>query len=165
MRRARLWILGGCLALGAATVAAQDGAASVEAGRRAFEAGQYAAAKAQLGAVARADPKNGAAAFYLGRVALMETNYDEAQRWLERAVAAAPRTAEYRVHLATAYGQQAARGSKFKGFGLAKKARAELEQAVALDPNSVDARIALVQFYLVAPGIVGGSADKARAQI
>jgi tetratricopeptide (TPR) repeat protein len=50
-----------------------------------------------------------------------------------------------------------------KKFGLAKRARGALERAVQLDPSSVDARASLVQFYLLAPGIVGGSTSKARA--
>src|SRR5205085_12660814 len=38
----------------------------------------------------------------------------------------------------------------------------ELEQAVALDPTLIDARLDLVRFYVVAPRIVGGSMRKAR---
>jgi len=38
----------------------------------------------------------------------------------------------------------------------------ELEQAVALDPSLIDARLDLVRFYVVAPRIVGGSMRKAR---
>jgi len=40
----------------------------------------------------------------------------------------------------------------------------ELEEAVRLDPNLLDARLDLVRYYVVAPRIVGGSAKKARAQ-
>jgi len=40
----------------------------------------------------------------------------------------------------------------------------ELEQAIALDPNLVDARVDLVRFYVTAPRIVGGSIRKAREQ-
>jgi len=40
----------------------------------------------------------------------------------------------------------------------------ELEEAVRLDPNLLDARLDLVRYYIVAPRIVGGSLKKARAQ-
>ena len=40
----------------------------------------------------------------------------------------------------------------------------ELEEAVRLDPNLLDARLDLVRYYVVAPRIVGGSLKKARAQ-
>jgi len=48
--------------------------------------------------------------------------------------------------------------------GLAKKVRTEFETAVRLNPNSADARTDLAEFYLEAPGIVGGGRDKAEAQ-
>ena len=47
---------------------------------------------------------------------------------------------------------------------LAGKVRNEFEAAVRLDPNNVDARSDLGEFYLEAPGIVGGGRDKAEAQ-
>jgi tetratricopeptide (TPR) repeat protein len=50
-----------------------------------------------------------------------------------------------------------------KKFGLAKRARAALERAVELDPTSVEARSGLIQFHLLAPGLVGGRTSAARA--
>ena len=47
---------------------------------------------------------------------------------------------------------------------LAGKVRNEFETAVQLDPDNVDARTDLAEFYLEAPGIVGGGRDKAEAQ-
>ena len=43
--------------------------------------------------------------------------------------------------------------------------RTEFETAVKLTPNNVDARSDLAEFYLEAPGIVGGGRDKAIQQI
>lgn len=40
----------------------------------------------------------------------------------------------------------------------------ELEEAVRLDPNLMDARLDLVRYYTVAPRVVGGSLKKARAE-
>ena len=65
--------------------------------------------------------------------------------------------------LGRAYGQLAVRSGVTKKFGLAKRARAALERAVELSPSDVAARSALIQFYLLAPGLVGGSTSKARA--
>ncbi len=47
---------------------------------------------------------------------------------------------------------------------MAKKVRTEFERAVELDPANWEARTDLAEFYLEAPGIVGGGKDKARAQ-
>src|ERR1700737_2681700 len=52
----------------------------------------------------------------------------------------------------------------FKAASLACKVRNEFEAAVRLDSNNVDARSDLGEFYLEAPGIVGGGRDKAEVQ-
>ena len=66
--------------------------------------------------------------------------------------------------LGNAYGQQAMRANLFSKAGFASKCRAAYEKAVALDPDSTEARFGLMQYYAMAPGIMGGSEDKARAQ-
>lgn len=60
------------------------------------------------------------------------------------------------------YGQQAMTASLFKMPGLAGKTKTNFVKAVELDPLLFDARIGLTQFYLMAPGIAGGSVAKAR---
>src|SRR5262249_53332327 len=45
------------------------------------------------------------------------------------------------------------------------RVRTEFETAVKLLPDSVDARSDLAEFYLEAPGIVGGGRDKAMQQV
>jgi len=48
--------------------------------------------------------------------------------------------------------------------GLASDGKGEFEKAIELDPAHVEARYALAQFYLRAPGIAGGSIKKAKQQ-
>jgi tetratricopeptide (TPR) repeat protein len=49
-------------------------------------------------------------------------------------------------------------------MSLASEGRKAFENALALDPNHVAARVGLAQFYLGAPGVAGGSVAKAKAQ-
>ena len=91
-------------------------------------------------------------------------DWDRAIAACEKAVALAPNNSSYHLWLGRAYGEKADASSFFTAAGLAKKVRTEFERAVELDPNSVDARTDLAEFYLEAPGIVGGGQDKARAQ-
>jgi tetratricopeptide (TPR) repeat protein len=49
-------------------------------------------------------------------------------------------------------------------MSLASDGRKAFEKAIALDPGHVAARVGLSQFLLNAPGIAGGSVEKARAQ-
>jgi tetratricopeptide (TPR) repeat protein len=47
---------------------------------------------------------------------------------------------------------------------LAGKTRSEFERAVQLNPQDLEARSDLAEFYIDAPGIIGGSEQKARDQ-
>jgi cytochrome c-type biogenesis protein CcmH/NrfG len=82
----------------------------------------------------------------------------------EKAVALAPNNSEYHLWLGRIYGEKADASSFFTAAGLAKKVRTEFETAVRLKPDDVGARTDLAEFYLEAPGIVGGGRDKAEAQ-
>ena len=75
-----------------------------------------------------------------------------------------PSNGEYHLWLGRTYGEKADASNFLTAAGLAKKVRTEFERAVRLDPGNVMARTDLAEFYLEAPGIVGGGQDKARAQ-
>ncbi|MGQ0714978.1 MAG: tetratricopeptide repeat protein [Gemmatimonadaceae bacterium] len=127
-----------------------------------FEAHRYGAARKALEATIHADANSPKAHLYLGRIALHETRFQDAITHLEKAAGLEPAVAEHHVWLGRAYGQLAVRSGLMKKFSLAKRARSALERAVDLDAASIDARATLVQFYLLAPRIVGGSTSKAR---
>ena len=99
-----------------------------------------------------------------GRAAMDQRDYEKAVDILEKAVAAEPANAEAHYLLGGAYGNLAQNASIFRQMSLASKAKGELEKAVELNPNYVQARSALMEFYLVAPAIAGGGEDKAAAQ-
>ncbi len=82
----------------------------------------------------------------------------------EKAVSLAPDNGLYHLWLGRIYGEKADHSNFLKAAGLAKKVRVEFEQAVEFSPNSWEARTDLAEFYLEAPGIVGGGEDKARDQ-
>ncbi len=82
----------------------------------------------------------------------------------EKAAELAPADGLYHLWLGRIYGEKAGHAGFLSAAGLAKKVRAEFERAVELTPNSWEARTDLAEFYLEAPGIVGGGKDKARAQ-
>jgi tetratricopeptide (TPR) repeat protein len=92
------------------------------------------------------------------------TNWDRAIAACEKAVSLEPNRSEYHLWLGRTYGEKADGSNFFTAAGLAKKVRNEFERAVQLDPSNVAARTDLAEFYLEAPGIVGGGQDKARAQ-
>jgi tetratricopeptide (TPR) repeat protein len=151
------FVVAAMMALAAAASAQSGGIAS-------FDAHRYVDAQRELEAAVRDHPNDARTHQYLGRIALHETRFRDAITHLERAAELEPSLAEHRLWLGRAYGQLAVRSSFTRKFGLAKRARGALERAVELDPSSIDARASLLQFYLLAPGLVGGSTSKARAQ-
>ncbi|HZW79825.1 MAG TPA: tetratricopeptide repeat protein [Candidatus Deferrimicrobiaceae bacterium] len=82
----------------------------------------------------------------------------------EKAVSLAPENGLYHLWLGRIYGEKADHSGFLKAAGLAKRVRSEFERAVEFAPNSWEAHTDLAEFYLEAPGIVGGGEDKALAQ-
>lgn len=89
----------------------------------------------------------------------VEQAYETALRWHD----AEPTNAQAAYWVGSTAGQMAMRSGMFKAMGFAKESRKGLEQAVALDPKNVDAQYALMQFYVMAPGMMGGDAEEAAA--
>jgi tetratricopeptide (TPR) repeat protein len=100
----------------------------------------------------------------LCRAYFMLEEWDHGISACERAVNLSPQNSLYHLWLGRIYGERADRAGFISAASLAKKVRAEFERAVELDPKSWQARTDLAEFYLEAPGIVGGGKDKARAQ-
>ena len=79
----------------------------------------------------------------------------------QKAVQAEPNNSRYQLWLGRAYGSRAAQVGGIKAFGLARKTVASFERAYQLQPSDEEARHDLAEYYLNAPGIVGGGRDKA----
>ena len=129
-----------------------------------FRARKLAEATTAFEKLAVAEPTNPEPAFYLGQIALHREDPETAVRWLEKTVDLAPRKSAYQKTLGDAYCLSTAKASLFSKGGFAKKALATLKKAVALDPDNLEARESLIQFYRRAPAIAGGGMDKAYAE-
>ena len=87
--------------------------------------------------------------------------FSKATDALEKAVAAEPRNANYWNWLGKAYGRRAETAVFFNQPRYAVRAREHFEKAVALDPRNREAISDLFEYYLEAPGFLGGGLDKA----
>ena len=137
----------------------------LEAGRRAYEASDYAKAIQALQAAAAKDPQNGDVQLLLAKSYLELQEYDPTIKSAEKAVAIDPQNSVYHEWLGRAYGEKADHASLFSAISLAKKTRKEFETAIQLDGKNFSARQALIEFDCSAPGIVGGGEEKALPQI
>ena len=92
------------------------------------------------------------------------SDWDKSVSGCEKAVELDPGNAQYHLWLGRSYGEKAEHSGLLTAAKLAKKVREEFETAVRLDPNNVEARADLAEFYMEAPVIMGGGRDKAEAQ-
>ena len=99
-----------------------------------------------------------------GRAAMAASNAELATRAFEKAVALDDRNADYHMWLGRSVGSQAIVANRLQQPFLARRARSEFERAVQLDPANIGGHEGLMQFYLNAPGVIGGSLEKARQQ-
>ena len=158
-RIARISQLG--LVVGALAIASAGGAQAPE---ELFRQQKYDDARAVFQAQLAKHRNDANALYYMGRIAIAQGKTSEATDWFEKAVKVNDTSALYHLWLGNAVGEQAQNASKLKQPFLARKVKSEFERAVQLDPKMVEARLGLVDFYSVAPGVMGGSMDKAKEQ-
>lgn len=111
------------------------------------------------------EPGLAGAYYHLGVGNLNEpSNSDRAIEQLEKAVELDDHQAEYHYMLAEAYMANYQSAGIFRMPLIAPKVKEQLELAVKLGPDSARYREALMQYYIFAPGIFGGSYQKAHDQ-
>jgi Flp pilus assembly protein TadD len=110
------------------------------------------------------DPAPGADDYFLsGKNYFMLGDYKKAIEFFEKALAVSPASSEYELWLGRAWGRRAESNGWLMAGAYASKARQCFEKAVALEPHSREARNDLFDFYLNAPGFLGGGVEKAEA--
>jgi tetratricopeptide (TPR) repeat protein len=115
-------------------------------------------------ALIKTEPKNGEAWVALTQARVYAKRYEKAVAAGEKAVELAPKNAQAHLWLGNALGNRIGEVGMLSKMALAPDLRDAFETAVKLDPTLVDARYALVEFYLQAPSAIGGGVDKAKAQ-
>ena len=152
-------LLGCCLAFFALSASAKT-LPEVQAMVESKAPGALAAADA----LTKATPNDANAWVMLVRARLQARQAEKAIDAGEKATALGPRNAQAFYWLGNAYGSRIGEVGMLSKMSIASKLRDAFEQAVRLDPALIDARSSLIEFYLQAPGVIGGGVDKARAQ-
>jgi tetratricopeptide (TPR) repeat protein len=99
----------------------------------------------------------------IGQNYYMLSDYKKATDTLEKAAALQPENAELYAWLGRAFGRRAEVANPLTAPGYASKARQYMEKSVLLDPHNKDAVGDLFDYYLEAPGFLGGGLNKAEA--
>ena len=144
-------------------------AQTVADGEELYKKGKYAEAKQVFESVIQKDDKNAEAYCDLGQVYLTHTfvGYDieKAVENTEKAVEIAPGNAHIQYMYGAALGIKVQNAGVLKQAFLAPKVKQAFVRSVELDPQFIPARVALAQYYMMAPGIMGGSEDEAWKQV
>lgn len=125
---------------------------------------KYTEARSAVEALLKKNPSDDAAMDCMGSIHMAQGESGAAVDWYEKAVKVNDGEARHHLYLGQALGTEAQRANKLRQPFLAKRVKTEFERTVALDPSLIEGHDGLLQFYLQAPGFMGGSLDKAREQ-
>jgi tetratricopeptide (TPR) repeat protein len=117
----------------------------------------YPAAIARL----RDLPQNAETLELTGRCYVLQAEYKKGSEALEKAVALDPQNSMAWTWLGRAEGHRAETSMALSAIPHANRAREAFEKAVALDPRNKEALDDLFDYYIQAPGFMGGGFDKA----
>ena len=137
------------------------GQSSIEKAKALYESNKSAEAEKILTTISEKTSDYAAAQYYLGRIAFDKKEYDDAADYFEKAIEANDKIADYHNWLGNTYGTIAQNSNMIKKGMLAPKMKNAWENAIRLDSKNLDARGSLIQYYLQAPGFMGGSVEKA----
>jgi tetratricopeptide (TPR) repeat protein len=153
-----------CVAIAVAAIAsAQIPAATLKQADDALQAGEADQALSLLMPLPAQGQGAAEAQNLICRVRFTLQQWDAAVTACELSVRLEPGSSIDHMWLGRALGEKASRASFLTAYSLAKRVRAEFEQAVELDPKNAGALSDLGEFYKDAPGIVGGGTNKAEA--
>ena len=130
---------------------------------RAYTLYQQTDYSASLNVLLPFEKKDAAAYQLIGQDEFMLGDYHKATESLEHAIGLAPDRPDGWLWLGRAFGRRAETSNPFTAPGYASKARQMFERAVALDPANREAVGDLFEYYLDAPGFLGGGENKAEA--
>ena len=139
-------------------------ARAVDSARNMLASGRIDEAIATLHGRLSSDPGDAESFNLLCRAYFALDDWERAESSCRKAVSLEPNNSRFHLWLGRVYGEKADRANFLSAASLAGKTRTEFQRAVDLNPKDMDARLDLAEFYLEAPGIVGGGQDKARAQ-
>ncbi len=122
-----------------------------------YEEGQLDAAKDFFAKNSSSETAN----YYLGRIAFDKEEFRKAADYFEEVIDMNDQKSDYYVWLGNSIGSYAGEVNFFRQGVLAPKIKSAYEKAVSLDPESIDAHWGLIEYYTQAPGILGGSWQKA----
>ncbi len=127
-----------------------------------FHTKKYHQAKPIFQSYLKQHPNNLKTLEYLGDIYGYAEDWDNAIDYYKKLVDISPKVANYHYKYGGVLGMKALAISKIRALGLVGDIKESFITAAELDPKHIEARWALVEFYIQLPGIIGGSESKAK---
>lgn len=141
-----------------------DTGKTLEVGINLFDQGNYAAAKHKFESVLDKNNRKAEAHYYLSKCLFNLGDLDDAIEHGEVAVELDDKNADYHFNLGVLYAEDASDASIFRAPFIAGNIKEQFRRTIELNPDHLEGRIGLTQFYIQAPSISGGDLDKALEQ-
>jgi len=136
------------------------GSAGLDQARKLYEISEF---DKSLQVLRELPDKDAAVWELIGRNHYGQADFKKATDALEKAATLDPNSSEIHLWLGRAFGRRAETSNLITAPGYASKARQYFERAAQLNPNNLEAQSDLFEYYLEAPGFLGGGFDKASA--
>lgn len=133
-------------------------------GIKLLEQKKYSEAKSFFESAVKKNKKDAEARYYLAQSLMFLKNFDDAQDEIDEAIDLNEKVSKYHLLRGNILGQKAMNANVVSMGFLAPKIKSAYLRAVELDATSIEARNGLFMYYLMAPGVMGGSDEKAIEQ-
>ncbi|MBS7786510.1 hypothetical protein KIH23_04300 [Flavobacterium sp. CYK-55] len=127
-----------------------------------FDQENYVQAKPLFLSLLKQEPNNLKIIEYLGDISSHQDDWDKSIFYYEKLKTLKPSEANYYYKYGGALGMKAKVGGKWVAIRLVGDMRAAFERAIQLNPKHIEARWAMIEYYLQLPAFVGGSEKKAQ---
>ena len=133
-----------------------------EKGEKLFAQKKYNEAQQSFQEFLKVQPNHSKTIEYLGDIAGVQKDWDEAIPYYKKLKISYPKNATYWYKYGGAMGMKAKESNKFKALGMIDEVEQSFLTAAKLDENHIDTRWALVVLYIELPAIIGGSEKKSQ---
>jgi len=125
---------------------------------------QFTEAQSFFESAIKKNSKDADAHYYLALSFMGQRNLDDAEDEIDEAIDLNEHVSKYHIARGNILGLQTMNANPVSQAFLAPKVKNAYLRGSELDPNNIEARQALYNYYVMAPGIMGGSEEKAFEQ-
>ncbi len=133
-----------------------------EKGEKLYDQGKYSLARPVFESIIKDNPNQIKAIEYLGDISIQLKEWDKAISFYQKLKNLKPTEANYYYKYGGALGLKSKEGGKWVAIRLIGDMKESFEKALMLNPKHLEARWALIEYYLQVPVIFGGSEKKAQ---